>query len=102
MSSLTLDGRIRYAEVISKEIDRAKLIINGEVKEKQFYRKKVEGGEITILIYLRGRDVGIVEQLELVAEDGTVLHRKADIIKKDGTEGFLIGFKFHVRGASIE
>lgn len=100
MSSLTIDGSIRYAEIIANEIDKAKLIINGSVKEKEFYRKKVEGNQITILVYLRGNDIGVVENLMLIAKDGTVLHNRADIIKKDGTEGFLIGFKFYVRGSS--
>lgn len=101
MSSLTLDGSIRYAELIANEINKAKLVINGEVKEKEFYKKTAVGNEITILVYLRGSDIGTVEQLMLVAEDETILHSKADIIKKDGTEGFLIGFKFYVKGEVI-
>lgn len=100
-SSLTLDGSIRYAKIIANEINKARLIINGEEVEKEFYNKLAEGNSITILVYLRGNDIGVVEQLQLIATDGTVLHRRADIIKKDGTEGFLIGFKFFIKGEVI-
>lgn len=101
MSSLTIDGAVRYAKLIADEIDRAKLIINGEEKEKTFYKKKVNGNSITILVYLQDNDVGIIDNIKLIAKDGTVLHDKADIIKKDGREGFLVGFKFYIKGEVI-
>lgn len=97
-ASLTLDGAIRYAELISNEIDKANLIINGEEKTKELYRKKVDGNTITILIYLQDNDIGVIENIQLIAEDGTILHERADIIKKDGREGFLVGFKFYIKG----
>lgn len=99
--SLTIDGAVRYAKLIADEILLAKLVINGKVVEKEFYKKETNGNTITILVYLRGNDVGIVEKLQLVSKDGTVLHDKADIIKKSGTEGFLIGFKFNVVGKEV-
>lgn len=100
-SSLTLDGAIRYAEIIAEEIDKAKLIINGKEVEKDFYKKVAEGNSITILVYLRGNDVGIIDSIKLIAKDGTVLHDKADIIKKSSNEGFLVGFKFYIEGRSL-
>ena len=54
-----------------------------------------------MLIYLTDTDIGKVEDLEVIVEDGTVLLRKPDTIIKDQTEGYIVGFILELTGSEI-
>lgn len=98
---ITLDALIKWAKLVKDTLDRAKFVIGGTEVERSFFKLEANGTKITILIYLSDTDVGLVEDLEVIADDGTVLLRKPDTIIKDQTEGYIVGFILELTGSEI-
>lgn len=98
---ITLDALIKWAKLVKDTLDRAKFVIGGTEVERSFFKLEANGTKITVLIYLSDTDVGLVEDLEVIADDGTVLLRKPDTIIKDQTEGYIVGFILELTGSEI-
>lgn len=98
---ITLDALIKWTKLIKDTLDKAKFVIDGVEVERSFFKLEASGTKITVLVYLTDTDIGKVEDLEVIAADGTVLIRKPDTIIKDQAEGYIVGFILELTGSEI-
>lgn len=95
---ITSAGLNKLARETDSFISHGTYTVNGQKKETDIYKVKIDGSKLRIFLYLNEEEgVGDLTNFELIDDEGSVFADKPDQIEKGDLKGLLIAFDFDIQ-----
>lgn len=93
---ITDNGILEIGQLILNYIHNCKITVNGVDKEKEIYKKTIDGNKINVYLMLDDTVIGNIERVSVISVKGTEIIRKTENIQKNTDKGLLISIPIKI------